>query len=548
MNTYFTKEQIDIGLFDWNTNVYGIYPKKSQVIDGNSFISCPISSTWCLKPSYIDINLFNHNDLNISLTPLSISCISSIKYFISILPNNDTDYFENPNKILYTNQNIYACINIKNGKSLSCDINYSTTNILYVGEKNVWIYWKFINDTNYNLLEVQPIKMNVYNSSVLNPIILNSELCSTNEIINYTSSNCDNCTICNLELNCLELDCLNSSLPILYEYKNCNNVCPSSTTYNYYYENNLNCCSSNNFDCLGICNGTNVITYENNNLDRKVCCNIERIDCLGICNGDTARDVCGYCNGTVTDGNDCNSFVSFNNFPNDFYPIINSANIDKLYNLSELIITNESNETNITVSLSIFGRISNGPDISVNDMSYGGIQLEMRPNTSMPFMINTSLSSIYYGTKSVWEVKEIRIRYSRFNFQYVYSIFIYPQMSNCSYITDRESCVRVPACIFCFNYNGIRILKEINDDKEVEENKINYQEFEDSNRSLYTIILPNQLTQLPLLVNSFNEGLCIDGFLSNDCSLINGTSSNRRINIIIIPLFIILSTIMVLIF
>jgi hypothetical protein len=550
MNTYITKEQIDIGLFDWNTNVYGVYPMKSQVINGSSFISCPVSTTWCLHPSYIDINLIYHNDVNITLTPLSMSCTSSIEYSIYILPNNETENIDFPNKILYPNQKNSTCIYIKNGKSINCEINSLTTNIT-IGEKQVWIYWKYINDTNYNLLEIDPIIMNFYNSSISNPL-LNSDIqvCATNEVINYTSSNCDNCTICNLELNCLELDCLNSSFPILYEYKNCDGLCPSSTIpkSNYYYIEsevfNATCCGENEFDCLGLCNGENYITYENNNFDSEVCCNKNNIDCLGICNGITPRDVCGICNGTLTDGYECNSSVSFNNFPNDFYPIVNS---DKLWNITELVITNESNETNITISLSILGRSSNAPDILVNEMSHVGVESEIKPNSSMSFMINTSLESLYYGSKSVWEVKEIRIRYSRsliFDFQYVYSIYIHPSMTNCSYITNKESCVRVPSCIFCFNYNGIRILQEINE----EENEINYQNFqelEEKSRSLYTVILPNQLS--PLLVNTFDEGLCIDGYLSNDCSLINGALSIKRINIKIISLFIILSSVMLLI-
>jgi hypothetical protein len=66
---------------------------------------------------------------------------------------------------------------------------------------------------------------------------------------------------CSFDLRCLSLPCLNSTHPILYDYKNCKNFCLSANTYQSYYSDSYgNCCDVQKMDCSGLCNGKSKVT------------------------------------------------------------------------------------------------------------------------------------------------------------------------------------------------------------------------------------------------------------------------------------------------
>jgi hypothetical protein len=102
---------------------------------------------------------------------------------------------------------------------------------------------------------------------------------------------------------------------------------------------------------------------------------------------------------------------------------------------------------------------------------------------------------------------------------------IYPSISNCQSIVSPDTCSIMPSCIFCYRYNDVRLLSEVDDD-EFNESDINsgntsflydvaLRRLDRHQRKLFPRILPDSGGQ-----EQFDEskGQCKNGWLEKSCT------------------------------
>lgn len=478
-----TQSQINLKTI-WNTKFYGLYP-NTTIVGGKYFIICPMSMTWTATT----VNIDSTNYDNINFKPILLGCSS-----IFALGNLTIGIYLDTNPSV-----VETCTYNSTNKWFNCKlspvlINPTTTTY------DVRFKWKEnTHSPSWSNMNANPIIFN-YGST------LNSSICAIND---YTTSSCNACSIHDSNnFTCFNLPCSQTEL---FSQPDCNGGCWTNTTpdYNYYLPDIFDsCCAVSDIDCSGTCFGTQStgygkLTQDVSSMTVAKCC---EADCTGVCGGTVVRDACGVCGGTDNLGKTCSTFVSINtgHTSNNIYANMSALTSDKPL-VTYVNITN-GNATSIKVKFQITGSSSFlGPEISVVKST-----TTVAGNSSMLFTVNTSLNSMINGDINNWEVKKLYIKYSRplfSDYEYSYSVKVYPTTENCSAVTNRNTCMRLPGCIFCYSYPAIRVLEEVDSPT-----------FDNDNSGLWRRLFTNIMAeQAGVRTYSLSVGSCTDGWNTDDC-------------------------------
>ena len=109
-------------------------------------------------------------------------------------------------------------------------------------------------------------------------------------------------------------------------------------------------------------------------------------------------------------------------------------------------------------------------------------RLEGEEGTAVVITANTINTTAFQGTTRV--------------------VNVYPGSSNCSSITNRDLCLRIPQCIFCLRYPDIRILREV----------------DSFSRRLYADLVPPSNGYAIQVYDDTKYGVCADGFHGDSCT------------------------------
>ncbi len=504
---YLTASQISASSSIWKS-VSGVYPSSTNAVDDNKqFTVCPISLLWGASPSTVS----QSGNMDITLYPAAIGCGSELE----IALHYSSTATLNPST--YGIINCYNSHNAFNGNAndtYECDGD-SLISSLSPGDVTFYLYWRQSGTSgSYTLLSfVDPITIDVIATGTSSNCVYNSIY---SEALDAT---CNTCDICNRNFTCLSsLECELNDLPVVYEYPDCNDTCIYSSNLNDYsylsfFENSTvggDCCPFSDVDCAGECGGGAIITNSSNAIKDLTCCLAEDLDCYGICYGKDDVDACGVCGGDDKYGTTCDLGYTIYGIDNNEAEAVVDVSTNVLYALVVINITN-TNSTYINVVLDASSSSNNddlGPDISFieNNVNIPG-------NDSALFHVNVSFYSLFDLTKKMWQSKEVKLTIKRPSFSVTgakRSFVIYPQAVGCSNLTI-SNCINLPGCFYCMKYEGMRVLLE-------GDNQAN------TNRSLYTAVIPSQEGSLPL---TYSDGYCIDGWNTMDCPDVNGAPSRH---------------------
>lgn len=484
--TVFTTSQSSTA-YEFGYSVPGIYPSKGNVKSGYSFTACPISTVWCASPAVLDVDSL----VAVSLTPLSISCLNSVTYALYVITS--TAVPSNTVNLASDSSTVVACSKISE-ITLSCDISTLPSNYLVESNLTFGFAWRVTQPAYETTAEdyqqltlVDPIRIRLGGSQ--------SNTCSVNENVAYCGSSC---TLCSGNYSCLELPCDNSTNAVLYKYPVCNNTCYGTHNYKdlYYDVDNDVCCNETQMDCLGTCFGTRVSAP--NTIGSYSCCEADELDCEGVCGGSVINDACGVCGGTDYTGQSCKNGISVQTNT----PVPNSLNADVYAMNSTIFAINVSNtnSSSITVTLVI------GDDVTANSyapaITFLTRSAEVPGYSSTIFYVNVSVSGLISGQLSNWMVKQINVESVRDGVDklYIYRIYVYPAVMDCDTIQTYQTCEILPACIFCDDYDYIRILRETPSGN--------------SRRRLFPNLLPDQLIN----GEDYISGGCHNGWNRTVCT------------------------------
>jgi len=468
----------------WKTKYYGIYPNTTNV-GGKYFVICPMSMTWTATT----VNVDNTNYDNIYFKPISISCSSIFSLGSLIIGIYN----------LSSPSTVEPCIYDAANKRFSCKLSTILGSIPAAGSYPVYFKWKeSTHSTSWSNMNANPITF-IFSATLIPTV------CAIND---YTTSSCDACDIYNNnDFTCFNLSCTNTQL---YSHTDCKGNCWTSATLDKgYYLSDIygSCCALDDIDCTGQCYGTLSLGYSllTSTLTIDRCCNA---DCNNKCDGSTLRDACGTCGGTDNSGKSCSTFVTVDTGfkSSDIY--VNMTALTPTTPFVNYVNISNTNDTSIFVKFQVTGSSLLGPDITVSKS-----KIEVAGNSSKLFTVNTSLESMINGNINAWEVKKVYIQYTRplyTDFTYSYSINVYPQTSNCSAISNRNTCMRLPGCIFCYTYPAVRVLEEIDSTSTNKKDSLW--------RRLFINIMAEQAG---IRTYSLAVGTCIDGWNTDACPLVS---------------------------
>lgn len=453
--TVFTASQLITGVTQWRTDVAGIYPPTRVAVDNqNQFTACPISTIWCAQPSFVNVTQTLPHTL-VSFTPLTISCLDKVEFAVSLstMPNNPPQSG--------------ACSSDLINMRITCDIVSIAAGV--TGPVTVSLWWRNIGSSNpfVALSAVPVIPLTLYTNKP--PTIPPGQSCSLNS---PTAGTCNStpCQVCQRQLGCLNQKCDSPTDPVLYDYPNyqCQNTCSNHTLFD---EINNVCCLASNTDCNGEClgYGNAQIAYSSYATKTLVCCiDGKTVDCLGVCGGSAVYDGCGVCGGTNTDGHGCNTGINITTSSHSGKAIYTTFDLSsKRLAVPAYINISNTNSTGINVTLSYKFPFSGHlyaprliPPFSTKMFSIG-------PHSHSIVHFNVSLASLYSGNQTRWVVQIINLFVTRqvpgtpFARQLNRQVSIYPSTVGCTSVSNAHTCSRMPACIFCFEYNDIRVLQEL---------------------------------------------------------------------------------------
>jgi hypothetical protein len=271
----YTAAQEKAGVNEWGFEVAGIYPgSKAAVASGNMFVACPVSTSWCVYPTRIDIATpFNPSTSYLNLAALSLSCESKLDWGIIINPQNSSG------------AQTVAC-DVESGVILCriADVIAITgpTNRSY----SIVPAWrsKEIGGV-FEGLPIDSLVIEIYNSTE-SP----STAADKNTMTNTSGNSANDVCAIDYRLNQANLICNSPIEPVLYSYPSCNGTCASTfgaIGVSFYTDDLGNCCRLSDMDCAGVCYGES--TTGQNTGGAIMCCGYAndgvayRADCVGVC-------------------------------------------------------------------------------------------------------------------------------------------------------------------------------------------------------------------------------------------------------------------------
>ncbi len=134
----------------------------------------------------------------------------------------------------------------------------------------------------------------------------------------------------------------------------------------------------------------------------------------------------------------------------------------------------------------------------------------------------------------MWEIKTVSVNSIRTEpspSRISYAVRIYPSALNCSKVaTNRQMCMSVPGCMYCISNAIIRVLQEVDENSLLQ-------------RSLYPNVLPLQISGDD---QPAEQGLCMDGWSSDDCVNLYYNSAVSRAGFGLLLVAVVVSSVVVL--
>lgn len=452
--TVFTDAQLKVGTTEWQTDVAGIYPpSRLDVQNGVQFTTCPISTIWSAQPSFVDISPSLTSSL-VSFSPLSISCLDKIEF--------TTSFATAP-------KNLSPCTSDVVNMRITCDILPISAGVS--GPVTVLLWWRVLSTLSSFPLDAVPgIPLTLYTTQ--QPAIPPGQNCSLNSL---TAGTCNSspCDIYQHKLACLDQKCDSPTNPVVYDYPNyqCKNTCNNHTIYDQI--NNV-CCSADKIDCNGEClglGGDSKVAYLSYTTKTLVCCVKGTIDCLGVCGGSAIFDGCGICGGTNTDGHGCNTGINITTSSHSGKSIYSNFDVSSkhlILTVPAYINISNINSSSINVTLSYKSSFAGRVYAPRLIPSFSTKTFPIAPHSHSIIRFNVSIASLYSGNQTKWVVQIINVFVTRpipnstFFRQLNRQVSIYPSTIGCGTVGMAHTCSHLPGCIFCFEYNDIRVLRELN--------------------------------------------------------------------------------------
>lgn len=478
----YTTAQLALAKSDWSVAktgisgvsfLPGIYPPFADVVTGKQFTACPVSSTWAMAPASLDSNPASLASAIITLTPLQLSCTQDVQYSIFLDGYPSTPATCTP-------------ASVAGITTLQCNAQPFRSLSLPTGSYSIKVQWT-------------AIAPGASASGVLDLSVLSLSLTSggptTGCFLNSNSTGCDPCAISGGNFTCLNLPCGE-----VYRPASCDGGCAGTSLF----DTTGACCPISTQDCTGTCGGNAIIafsSYISNSLrmNSSYCCN--NIDCFGVCNGDGRLDACQVCGGLATSYLDCPLQVAVNNGDplnrTDIYP---SASLAKPNLIIPITIQNPLSTSYLHAKLTGSNLDNSFAPVVVLQQS----QLFIGPSSTAIMNVNISFTKLISGTQANWEVKVLQLDLGTTNGTILGSsrtIHIYPAFSNCSLVASRDTCMRLPTCIFCLRYPTIRLLSEV-----------------EESRRLYVDIVPPSSGYGIQILDDTAYGQCSNGQNTEDCT------------------------------
>ena len=485
--------------------VPGVYPDTEDVISGQEVLFCPISTTWCLTPSSVNVNSLPTEFI---FTPLSMSCVTTIGigYYISTM---GIDHSVPCAFNISDGTPKYIC----NASAIASEISVGSIDI-----KLAW--WKPPSDGGstgtFIDLEIDPFVV------IVDPT--DSESC----FVNTKACGDDSCNLCQYDLACLDLPCevmdnmsYSFGFPDLYANTSCDGTC--GTVYELDREDV--CCNNEFIDCFGVCNGTAITALDPDGSDEYVCCLSGYADCFNRCDGEGSYDTCGVCRLPGDTGPECETYFDVDTGNEDgimyeFYSLIDGdIGVTPLYNLT----FNNSNVTEVVMTMELFGSDDDyGPEITLPTQP-----ITVPAMSSIIVPVLSSITGLLSGNMTRWEAKTIRVTFGRpsvFSYQIALDIKFYPDTKNCSVITDRSTCISLPGCMHCYRNPGYRVLYAQEEDCSLEGNESVTNSSNQCKRSLFSTVIPSSTNAN--IGEPEKDGICQNGWRSAECRTYEQTLSN----------------------
>lgn len=524
---YFDDKQRQTGSALWGMNVAGIYPDPSDVISGNQFNICPVSRQWCITPSVLSRVHAENFASNLLLTSQLLSCTALVEFGIIIVSGDEEAHSS-------SDQQWELLCDVIGNISISCNL---TELLLTVSVDNMVLItpaWRIPNnESEFSALPVDGIPIRIVDAlyNVTSGGDRNIAVGCANNANITACGGASSCAICDRNYSCFDLPCAKNttdSASAIFTRPTCaNDTCPifnASSESTYYTDYEDQCCMLSEMDCSGQCGGPAVVAlYTDGSV---TCCpGYATVDCAGVCDGPAQRDACGTCQGTDSNAIGCfntsDVVISTESDDNIFHPVYDALTKDGLRRQIRGKVKNKSPFRILVFFSEVLAAQAQAPEVFIP-----GGETPVEANETFSFAIDTSIELLYIGNMSSWTTKQINVRFKRSIYaEKVYDnlIPVYPATVNCSNVTDRSTCMRLPACIFCFTEMKMRILRgtaaeSTGTPTAMEQAHGQGSEYGEAaaERRLFIEVVPQAVTD----PGDNLGGVCGDGWSNQDCAVI----------------------------
>ncbi|KAJ1431687.1 hypothetical protein B484DRAFT_39744 [Ochromonadaceae sp. CCMP2298] len=488
--------------------VEGVYPSSLQEVrSGRQFNICPASGAWCLQPAVLGMNQTESESLgtlgaggNVSLSALMLGCVGGVQFGVLLTPSWEVDSVAvsgNTSALVCGAIDAGAGAGADTGVRLGCDAaalrallspylspSYAQNTI----SVRIWPAWRLLNwDTlePNSLLGFEAIETSLYLNLMAVASLEMYANSSGEEALSGQCSSTDSddsgdsgCAVCAGNYTSFAPPCrANSSSSTstvtsdLFIRLDCNSSCPSTysestyiSTYSAqstYYTGIEGCCALSQQDCMGTCQGSAIPAL--NKYGSTICCSTIP-DCTGLCGGLASPDLCGVCGGSDTTGATCFNSTGFTVTTPWTTPALQPA-LYPQFDLgnSSLLVSMPITLSNRTPFLLRVHVVEEGSlAFTAPELNFSTADMLLQPNTSHILQVRASIKTLFKGITTEWEVKKLGVVYRREvdeeQVSVSLSVPVYSSSGNCSVVQDRDRCVRLPGCVYCFE-SKMRILR-----------------------------------------------------------------------------------------
>eukprot|EP01039_Chlorochromonas_danica_P007115 gene7115-7867_t len=475
----------------WNT-ITGIYPPSlTSLQTGRAFTICPISPIFTLTPQNFSLpsnaNLTTDSgQWGLAIRSILLSCAQQINLTLLFTNSllNMTPTSERQIPCVIDNTTLITC----NGWRImqSASSLFSKHPSMKVVSFNLTLSWSSI----YNTSKVTAIPMTAMTLFVNNyhfPYLATG--CGVNK-----RDTCLNSAFCENSSSCYNNTCSNTSShpwppaianistlqnPVFYDIfdvLDCENaqcahdISGNNDFTNIFVQDSYSyCCNVSSLDCGGLClyndpyAKTSYSKLSRNSENSTVCCSYPNVvDCLGVCGGNAVYDACSVCNGGDFVGTTCFNksevILSASSIPLEFI-------VGSVVNVTRRVwVTNNSSSV---ISFAFSSKSSNNAD-KFPSMVFNSSFRVLSINQSTYVDFTFSLANAFAWTQAesqlivAWEVKSLQFTYYRNAYipsKFYQYISVYPHVDGCARVGSLNTCMSLPGCIYCLDYESMRIIR-----------------------------------------------------------------------------------------